>query len=335
MEPSRPARITSLHAILGGFAFAGGITAVIGWTAGALTSFDTVGPTEPFAYPWRLREPNDAARVTAWAGYALHNLAAWLVIAMVRRRHLKYASSFRWPNVAMLIVHVGFALLHVVQTQIWYDGLARDVPEVTALGSVALMLMVVLALENPRRGLVLGKRVTFPRSMVQIVREYHGYLFTWALIYTFWYHPTEATAGHLVGFFYLLLLLWQSVLVMTRAHLDRRWTLALEILVIPHAVVVAWLQGKGLWPMFLFGFTAVFVLTQMYAFDWPSLVRRLIWGGYVLAVVIVYGQMDRFAAAHEVLRIPVLDYGVVGLLAAVFWLIDRTRLRGRRQSPTS
>lgn len=29
-------------------------------------------------------------------------------------------------------------------------------PEITAVGSVALMLMVVLVLENPRRGILLG-----------------------------------------------------------------------------------------------------------------------------------------------------------------------------------
>ncbi len=34
--------------------------------------------------------------------------------------------------------------------------MARDVPEITALGSVALMLMVLLVLENPRRGILLG-----------------------------------------------------------------------------------------------------------------------------------------------------------------------------------
>ena len=72
-----------------------------------------------------------------------------------------------------------------------------------------------------------------------MTKVYHGYLFSWALIYTFGITPAVATPGHLWGFFYLLLLLWQSVLIFNRAHTNRWWTLFLEILVIPHAVLVA------------------------------------------------------------------------------------------------
>ena len=52
----------------------------------------------------------------------------------------------------MIGVNLAFAALHIVQTQLWFDGLAQDVPEITALGSVALMLMVILILEALRRG---------------------------------------------------------------------------------------------------------------------------------------------------------------------------------------
>tara|TARA_Y100001968_G_C19379633_1_gene729587 strand:+ start:1175 stop:1474 length:300 start_codon:yes stop_codon:yes gene_type:complete len=93
-----------------------------------------------------------------------------------------------------------------LQTQVYYDGLAQDVPEMTALGSVALMLMIVLALEAPRRGLFFGKKIRFDRRFIKLIKEYHGYLFSWAIIYTFWYHPTEGTIGHLAGFFYMFML---------------------------------------------------------------------------------------------------------------------------------
>lgn len=64
--------------------------------------------------------------------------------------------------------------------------MARNVPEVTALGSVALMLMVVLILETPRRGLLLGKKLPFSGRFLARVKTPHGYLFSWAPIYTLW-----------------------------------------------------------------------------------------------------------------------------------------------------
>lgn len=56
----------------------------------------------------------------------------------------------------------------------------------------------------------------FHRRFLDIVRRYHGYLFSWALIYTFWYHPMKNTFGHLASFFYMFALLSQSVLLFWR-----------------------------------------------------------------------------------------------------------------------
>ena len=181
-----------------------------------------------------------------------------------------------------------FLVFHWLQTRFWYDGLAQDVPEVTALGSVALMLIIVLIIETPRRGLILGKKIAFPIQFLRIAREYHGYVFTWALIYTFWYHPMEDTPGHLLGFFYMALLLSQSVFLFHRGHYSRLWKLSLELLVIPHGVIVALLQGNQLWPMFGFGFGAIFVLTQMYALNIGSRIRQILVGIFLLAIVVTY-----------------------------------------------
>jgi len=309
--------------LLSGVAFATLCTVVIGVTAGGLGGFEIVGPTVPFAYPWRLTEPTAMGRITAWLGYAVHNLAAWVVIAAARRSGQSFTAGFNRYGKAMLAVHGLFIGLHVVQTRLWYDGLARDVPELTALGSVALMLMVVLILEAPRRGLIAGWSPRFAPRFLRIVREYHGYLFTWALIYTFWYHPTEGTFGHLAGFFYMFVLLWQSVLLFHRAHLDRRWTLLLELLVIPHGVLVAVHQGTGLWPMFLFGFGAVFVLTQLYGLGLSDAKRRAVAALFVLGALGSYVATDRLDQWHEVARIPVLDYGVVFLLYGTFLAVNR------------
>ena len=306
-----------------GLAWASALTLIIAITAAGLASFEIVGPTVPFAYPWRLVEPEAFARLTAWGGYVTHQLATWGILWAAQRQRPGFDGSFRWFNWAMLGVHTVFIGLHVLQTQVFYDALAVDVPEVTALGSVALMLMVVLALEAPRRGLFWGRGKSLPTGMFAALKKYHGMLFTWALVYTFWYHPTEGTFGHLMGFAYLFALLWQSVLLFNRSHLNRRWTLALEVLVIPHGVLVAIHQGHGLWPMFGFGFSAVFVLTQMHGLDWSNRLRQMVAAGWLVGVVAIYVVLERLALWHEVLRIPVLDYGVVGLLALGFWLRAR------------
>eukprot|EP00403_Amphidinium_massartii_P035976 CAMPEP_0178436050 /NCGR_PEP_ID=MMETSP0689_2-20121128/34242_1 /TAXON_ID=160604 /ORGANISM="Amphidinium massartii, Strain CS-259" /LENGTH=395 /DNA_ID=CAMNT_0020058139 /DNA_START=100 /DNA_END=1284 /DNA_ORIENTATION=+ len=307
-----------------GLALSLGLTAVIAITASSLQNFSVVGrsPTQALGYPWQLRNPTFMSHLTAWLGYACHNIGAWLIIAAVRRKKPKVEDKMRWFNWATLVLHLlGFAL-HWMQSQLWFDGLAADVPEVTALGSVALMLMVVLLLENPRRGLILGVRMHFRARFMMIVREYHGYLFTWALIYTFWYHPMVGTPGHLVGFFYMFMLLGQSVLLYHSAHLNKWWTLTLELLVLPHGVLVAVFQGKQLTPMFAFGFGAMFLLTQMYGLGLGRSTRIVMHFLFIVVTVGTYCWCGRLPKIHEVFRIPVLDYAVIGLLYMMFVLCD-------------
>lgn len=242
------------------------MTIVIWLTAGNLASrFDVVNEKYfAFFYPWQTHTPSTMAYVTAWVGYALHNILAWGIIFAAQRARPKYGDDFRWFNWAMLAVNGIFYALHWAQTQIWYDGLAIAVPEVTSQGSVVLMLVFILIIENPRRGLFFGKKVNFKKRFTQVIRRYHGYLFTWGIIYTFWYHPMENTFGHLAGFFYMFLLLAQSVLIFNRSHVNKVWTFTLEALVLVHGTLVAIYQGNNLWPMFFFGFGAMIVLTQLY-----------------------------------------------------------------------
>jgi len=84
--------------ILPGILVSIALTAVIGLTAANLSGFQIVGPTVPFAYPWRLTEANAMARITAWAGYLLHNLIAWGIIYFARREKPKFDNDLRWFN---------------------------------------------------------------------------------------------------------------------------------------------------------------------------------------------------------------------------------------------
>lgn len=219
-------------------------------------------------------------------------------------------------------MNTGFVALHTVQTHLFYDGLAQDVSIFSSQGSVVLLLVVVLLMENRRRGLFAGKPAPLGKEVVAFARRYHGYLFSWAAVYTFWYHPMETTSGHLIGFFYMFLLLLQGSLFLTRAHTDRRWTVTLELAVAVHATLVAVMNAGpgGAWPMFLFGFLGVFVITQMHGLGLSARTRWIMAACYVGAVVVVYGLRGEIGASLDVLRIPAIEYALVGVVAALLWL---------------
>ena len=42
----------------------------------------------------------------------------------------------------------------------------------------------------------LAQRVKLSELPFHYVRKYHGYAFSWAVIFTFWYHPMENTYGN-------------------------------------------------------------------------------------------------------------------------------------------
>ena len=299
------------------------LTVVIALTATNLSGFQIVGQTEiPFYYPWQLAEPSAIARLTAWAGYLIHNLLAWVIIYFAQREKPWFRNHLRWFNWAMIGTHLVFVILHIVQTQLFYDGLAQDVPEVTAQGSVALMLIIIILFETPRRGLIFGNKFRFRQGFIQIARKYHGYFFAWATIYTFWYHPTEGTWGHLMGFLYMFMLFVQSALIFNRSHLNRWWTFTLEVFVVIHGTVVAVLQGNGLWPMFAFGFGAMVVLTQMYGLGLNTWTKRGLAVGFILMVLAYYALFGNISGLNEVIRIPVIDYAVIFLLYGIYLFMN-------------
>jgi hypothetical protein len=223
-------------------------------------------------------------------------------------------------------------VLHLIQTHLWYDGLAQDVSVFSSQGSVIVLLVWVLLMENNRRGMFFGKKLPLGQEIVRWARTYHGYFFAWAAIYTFWFHPMVSTPGHLIGFIYMFLLLLQGSLMYTRVHVNRYWTLTLEVMVLVHGTLVAVAQGAGLWPMFFFGFGGIFVITQMHGIGLKLWAKVLILATYAAAVIGVYSQLgwDRL---NEIIRIPFIDYLAVLLLAGLIggglWIARRVRGRSR------
>jgi hypothetical protein len=317
--------------IIFSFAFTGLI-----WLLGPyLPEIDFLPDTGAAWYFWQLPEPTFWSRATAWGGYILHQVAIWGLIFYAQRKRPKYTKGLHNFNIWAIGINALFIVLHLLQTHIWYDGLAQDVSIFSSQGSVILMLVAILLMENSRRGLFFGKKVNFLRETGRVMRKYHGYIFAWAVIYTFWYHPMEVTGGHLIGFLYTFLLLVQGSLMFTRAHLNRWWTMALEVTVLVHGTLVAILAGNDLWPMFFFGFAAMFIVTQMYGLGLGKWARWGFIAAYVAGVVVVYSSRG-WEYLNEIVRIPVIEYLLVFVLALIIWLIVRlgglvtNRIRSRK-----
>jgi hypothetical protein len=331
-EPRRDKRAMWL-----GIAFAFAFTLVI-WLASPLlddTRATLLPDAGPSWYYWKLAEPTPITRLSVWGMYLAHQVALWGLIWYAQTRVKKYTGGLHPVNIAALGVNALFILLHFIQTHIWYDGLAQDVSIFSSQGSVIVMLIWIMLMENNRRGLLFGKKMPFSKRAVQFARKYHGYFFSWAIIYTFWYHPMETTPGHLMGFFYTFLLLLQGSLFLTRIHVNKWWMFVQEVSVLAHGTIVAIIQGNNIWPLFFFGFAGILVITQMHGLGLSRRVRWFIFGAYAIAAVIVFSQIYTtrpFDRIWQLAAIPVIDYIGVAVMALLFfigiWLYDRIRGKG-------
>jgi len=279
-------------------------------------------------YHWQLEEPTFWTHASAWIGYALHQVIIWSLIWRAQRQGLKYTSGLHGINIAALITNAVFITLHLVQTQIWYDGLAQDVSEFTSQASVTLVLAGILMMENQRRGLAFGYKVPWVTTASRTLRKYHGYYFSWAILYTFWYHPMDITGGHLMGFLYMFFLMLQGSLFFTRAHLNRYWTIVAEVSVVAHAVTVAVVAGQG-WPHFLTGFLGMFVICQMHGLGFSKRTRWVLGLAYIGIVLVVFSQTLGLQYSYQAGLIPAIEFALVAIISALFllgmWLASLTR----------
>jgi hypothetical protein len=309
----------STKALWIGIIFSFAFTALIWATGPYLPQIEFLPDSGPLWYYWQLPEATFWTRASAWGLYLAHQIAIWGFIFYAQRNKLKYTGGLHKLNIAMLVTNAVFITLHLVQSHIWYDALAQDTSILSSQGSVILLLVMVLLMENQRRGLFFGKKVKGLKEPAQFVRKYHGYIFAWATIFTFWYHPMETTGGHLIGFLYTFFLMLQGSLIFTRAHVNKYWMVVNEVAVLFHGTLVAILAGQEVWPMFLFGFATLFVVTQMYGLGWKPWMRWTFITGYIVAVLAVY-SVRGWENLNEILRIPVIEYGLVFVLALIIWL---------------
>ncbi|MBU2864961.1 hypothetical protein KO489_13965 [Reinekea forsetii] len=270
-------------------------------------------------YYWKLPNPDFMSRFTSWGGYILHQGFMWGLIFYAQRAGLKYSKKLHPINMLALIGTLGFVVLHWVQTAIWYDGIAQDTSVFSSQGSVIVLLVMVLVMENNRRGLFWGKKIPMMNEPGRVFKRYHGYVFAWATIYTFWFHPMENSSGHLVGFFYIFLLMTQGALMFTNMHVNKYWKATLEVFVLFHGTAVAFMLGQEVWPMFFFGFFGMFIITQMHGLGLKEVTKWLFLAVYLISMVVIYSDRG-FNMINEVVRIPFIEYLLAFLFAGVAWL---------------
>lgn len=274
-------------------------------------------------YFWKLPAPTFWSRFTSWGFYALHQISVWLLVFLAMRERQDPRKLSR-INIAFLGVNLLFILAHILQTHLWYDGLAQDVPIWTSQYSVIVMLVIMLFMLNPRRGLLLGRKFPYSQAGLAFVNRWHGLYISWALVYTFWFHPTEGSIGLLVGFFYMFLLLTQLSMAGTSYHFAIAWITALEFTVGLHGPIIAIQNGYASWPMFAAGFLFMTVFTQQYGFKMPTWGRVLVFAIYAAGVGILYWYRG-YARLYEVLFIPAALYGGAIALALLTRLVPGRR----------
>ncbi len=316
----KEAAFTSNQGMWGGILFSLIFTGIIFAARPLLPQIDFAPDTGASHYFWKLPDPTFITRASAWLSYLAHQGFMWYLIWKAQKDELKYTNGLQRVNVIALVGNALFVVWHLVQTIFWYDGLAQDVSIWSSQASVVIMLVFVLLMENQRRGIFFGKKVNFLTDTGKFVRKYHGYIFAWGIIYTFWYHPMESTSGHLIGFFYTFVLMVQGCLFFTRAHVNKYWTFSLEILVLFHGTLVAINQGNGIWPMFFFGFAGIFIVTQMYGIGLKAWQRWAFLAAYIIGALGWYSFTD-ISNINEVVRIPVIEYLLVFIFAGLVWVV--------------
>ncbi|MHA2296082.1 MAG: hypothetical protein ACXAEU_21665 [Candidatus Hodarchaeales archaeon] len=310
------------------------------WVLGPLLRRFELGPDlGPTWYYWQLPVPSITTQIIVWIFYLAHQVSLWILIYWAQKNISKLREQSRYGltkyNWFALIINGFFIYLHLFQTHIWYDGLAQDVPIWTSQGSVIVMLVFLLIMQNRQRGMILGKKAGKPitREVARVFMKMHMYVFSWALVYTFWFHPMDNDPQLLTGFLYMFLLFTQVSLSYTKFHLNRKWIILLEGFVGVHAVVVAvyntlMLGSSDMWPMFLSGFVFMVVFTYLYSLRMRTGIRWLIFLAFVGFLLWIYlpfgyGRDFTYLIRLEVLWIPIVLYGLAYVFAAIIFILQK------------
>ena len=159
------------RALWAGVLFSLLFTCVIHFCKPLLPAIDFATDTGASHYYWKLPDPSFLTRFIAWASYFAHQILMWLLIWKAQKSKLTYTNGLHRVNVMALIGNAAFIIWHLLQTMFWYDGLAQDVSVFSYQWSVIFMLVLILHMENQRRGIFFGKKVSFLTETGRVVRK--------------------------------------------------------------------------------------------------------------------------------------------------------------------
>ncbi len=272
----------------------------------------------PSWYYWKLPNRDNITMVIVWFLFIIHLLGNFFLI---KKRMAKKEKKFIKENIQLLIFNFVFIILHFIQTIFFYDGLAQDVPIFSSQYSVILILVTLILMQINQRGIFFSFKINVPPKAMKLLYSIHGVLFTFAIVYTFWFHPIVFTIGHAIGFLYIFLLFIQIIFIKTKIHYNKYWILILEVLVAFHGASVAYfVQNSDIWPMFLFGFLFIFIATQIYSLNINKKIILFIQLLYFLIVFIFYYNFN-IKLIHQILWIPIIEYLHVLILLIILKLI--------------
>lgn len=289
--------------------------------------------TGAYWYYWRAKDYVWYSQLTAWVLYLGHQLSSWYIIFAAQMQYSsdkrddgallkeeKYSPVMRKWNWWAFGINFTFVVLHLLQTHFMgYDALAPSVHEMASQGSVIIMLVIVMMMETDRRGMWFGQPMSLFLEAIDVAKRYHGYIFSWAVIFTFWYHPMEGYLGHLFGIFHVLIIMVQGSLMFTDAHLNRYWRMILEAWVFLHAAVISTQTlATNSWTMFLFGFGAIFVISQLpglpFMQRWHVAVRLIPCFLFAIIYVATFVMIEQWTSPAVVAFIPSAMYlGAIAL----------------------
>ncbi|NMC08444.1 MAG: hypothetical protein GYA24_24765 [Candidatus Lokiarchaeota archaeon] len=333
-----------------GIAFSIGFTFIIWFFSIGLQSrmegiYGTFWPDFGAAwYYWQLPGEFLLPRITAWAFYLAHQVTLWVLtwrtMCKLGGKKPLWSENPDKDHYIILLVNLAFVILHLVQTQVWYDGLAQDVPIWTSQFSVILMLLLTLLIETPRRGFFWGKKLPIGKDAMNGMIKWHGYYIQWALVYTFWFHPMDGSFAMITGFAYMFLLLFQSSTFLLKVHLGRKWIVFLEVFVWLHGTIVAlesdyirFSSSSISWPIFFFGFMGMLVFTQQFGLTKKKAIHYSLLAAYIAMAIITFSIIG-WNKVFALVSIPMAEY--LGALAGwgLFALVPRLKNK-RKATPAT
>ena len=102
--------------------------------------------------------------------------------------------------------------------------------------------------------------------------------------------------------------------------MNPKWTIFVEVTVVVHALLVALMNSHN-WPMFLFGFLGVFMVTQMYGLPLSQKMRWLLWSLFIGLIIVVY-NFKGWETSYEVVFVAGTEWASAILFAGLILFLQ-------------